>query len=310
MSERKLVTFDWAIKRLLRSKANFGVLEGFLSELLHDDIRIKAILESSSTADTRDDKTNRVDLLVQDRLDRAIIIEVQYEHEGDYFHRIAFGASKALVESIDIGHAYGAIKRVISISILHFDLGRGLDYIYTGRTEFRGMHHNDLLNLSEKQMELYHCMQVADIFPEYFLLRVNTFNDVARDGLDQWIHFLKTGNIQPGASGKGLAEAKRVLDLLKLSPTERADYDDFIKARRIAIGVAQSTVLRAERAETALIAAEQQKEEAQRREQEAQRLKEEAQRQEKVLTAKLEAAIKALVATGLSETAARQLLEK
>ncbi len=33
-SPRKLISFDWAMKRLLRSKANFEILEGFLSELL------------------------------------------------------------------------------------------------------------------------------------------------------------------------------------------------------------------------------------------------------------------------------------
>ena len=46
---RKLISFDWAIKKILRSKANFEVLEGFLSELLFDDIKIKEILESEGT---------------------------------------------------------------------------------------------------------------------------------------------------------------------------------------------------------------------------------------------------------------------
>ena len=32
---RSMISFDWAMKRLLRNKANFEVLEGFLSELLH-----------------------------------------------------------------------------------------------------------------------------------------------------------------------------------------------------------------------------------------------------------------------------------
>nr|VFK19839.1 MAG: PD-(D/E)XK nuclease family transposase [Candidatus Kentron sp. LPFa] len=45
MSKRRLITFDWALKRLLRSKANYDVLEGFLSELLKEDITIIEILE-------------------------------------------------------------------------------------------------------------------------------------------------------------------------------------------------------------------------------------------------------------------------
>ena len=59
---RRLISFDWALKRLLRSKANFGILEGFLSELLHTDIQILEILESESNKDTALEKQNRVDL--------------------------------------------------------------------------------------------------------------------------------------------------------------------------------------------------------------------------------------------------------
>ena len=60
---KKLISFDWAIKRLLRNKANFVVLEGFLSELLFDDIKIEQILESEANQETVDDKFNRVDIL-------------------------------------------------------------------------------------------------------------------------------------------------------------------------------------------------------------------------------------------------------
>ena len=86
--KRELVTFDWAMKKLLRAKANFNVLEGFLSELLRDDITILEILESESNRETPRDKQNCVDILVKDRLDRRIIIEVQYAREDDYLQRI------------------------------------------------------------------------------------------------------------------------------------------------------------------------------------------------------------------------------
>ena len=42
----RYIRFDWAIKRLLRNKANFGVLEGLLTVLLGRKIRIIDILES------------------------------------------------------------------------------------------------------------------------------------------------------------------------------------------------------------------------------------------------------------------------
>jgi hypothetical protein len=57
---KRLVRFDWAMKKLLRNKANFSILEGFFSELLRRDITIQNILESESNKQTDDDKYNRV----------------------------------------------------------------------------------------------------------------------------------------------------------------------------------------------------------------------------------------------------------
>ncbi len=42
------IRFDWAMKRLLRDKSNYVVLEGFLSTLLEEDLRISRFLESES----------------------------------------------------------------------------------------------------------------------------------------------------------------------------------------------------------------------------------------------------------------------
>ncbi|NJN77523.1 MAG: hypothetical protein HC803_03670, partial [Saprospiraceae bacterium] len=84
---KKLVRFDWAIKRLLRHKANFGILEGFLSVLLNDKITIRQILDSESNKEEANDKYNRVDVLVEDGKGDLVIIEVQNSKEYDYFHR-------------------------------------------------------------------------------------------------------------------------------------------------------------------------------------------------------------------------------
>ena len=43
-----LVRFDWAAKRILRDKANFGVLEGLLTVLLKEKLPSAQILESES----------------------------------------------------------------------------------------------------------------------------------------------------------------------------------------------------------------------------------------------------------------------
>ena len=44
----RYIRFDWAVKRLLRQKANFDVLEGFLTVLLGEEVKIIELLESES----------------------------------------------------------------------------------------------------------------------------------------------------------------------------------------------------------------------------------------------------------------------
>ncbi|MEM9886453.1 MAG: Rpn family recombination-promoting nuclease/putative transposase, partial [Bacteroidota bacterium] len=121
--EKKLVRFDWAMKKLLRNKANFDILEGFLSELLSEDITIEQILDSESNKEENDDKHNRVDILVKDEKGDLVIIEVQNSKEHDYFHRILYGTSKVITEHINEGDPYAKVKKVISVTIAYFDLG-------------------------------------------------------------------------------------------------------------------------------------------------------------------------------------------
>ncbi|MCI0501856.1 MAG: Rpn family recombination-promoting nuclease/putative transposase, partial [Epsilonproteobacteria bacterium] len=128
MKTNKLIRFDWAIKRLLRSKANFGILEGFLSELLKRDIKILDLLESESNRNHIDDKQNRIDIVVKSDNDEIILIEVQVCSEYDFFHRMLYGTSKAITENLAKGEKYSAIKKVYSVNILYFDLGHGEDY--------------------------------------------------------------------------------------------------------------------------------------------------------------------------------------
>ncbi len=41
MNARPLISFDWAMKKRLRNKVNFEILEGFLSALLGDDLTVR-----------------------------------------------------------------------------------------------------------------------------------------------------------------------------------------------------------------------------------------------------------------------------
>ena len=225
---KKLIRFDWAVKKLLRNKANFVVLEGFLSELLFEDIKIQKILESESNQVTDDDKYNRVDILTQNSKNELVIIEIQNTYEIDYFHRMAYGVSKALSENLSIGQPYSEVKKAISVNIVYFDLGQGKDYVYRGTTNFQGLHEKDVLQLSNKQKETFTKQNVSDIFPEYYLIKVNQFNDIAKDTLDEWVYFLKNSEVKDEFKAKGLAEAKEVLDIMRLDKEQQYGYNRYL----------------------------------------------------------------------------------
>jgi predicted transposase/invertase (TIGR01784 family) len=225
---KKLIRFDWAVKKLLRNKANFVVLEGFLSELLFDDIKIQKILESEGNQETENDKYNRVDILTQNSKNELIIVEIQNTYEIDFFHRMIYGASKALIENISLGQPYSEIKKVISINIVYFDLGQGKDYVYKGKTNFEGLHEKDKLQLSIQQKETFTKKEISDFFPEYYIIKVNKFNDIAKDTLDEWVYLLKNSEVKDEFKAKGLAEAKEVLDIMRLDKEQQYGYNRYL----------------------------------------------------------------------------------
>lgn len=233
MYNRNLIRFDWAIKRLLRNKADFTVLEGFLSELLKEDIQIQDILESESNQRLDSDKYNRVDILVKNSKNELVIIEIQNQNEYDYFHRMSYGTSKAITEYISVGEPYQNIKKVYSINIVYFDLGQGDDYVYHGKTDFIGIHKADKLMLSTKQTEMLGGkIEPAQIFPEYFVIKVNQFDDVAKDTLDQWIYYLKNNEIKDEFTAKGISKAKELWRVDSLPEDEQRSYSQHLKDLR------------------------------------------------------------------------------
>ncbi len=246
MADRNLIRFDWAIKRLLRNKADYSVLEGFLSELLKENVSIETILESESNRQFEKDKFNRVDMLVRNSKDELVIIEIQNEQEYDYFHRMAYGSSKTLTEHISVGEPYINIKKIYSINIVYFDLGQGDDYIYHGKTDFTGIHKNDKLILSPKQAEYLGKKKPSEIFPEYYVIKVNQFDDIAKDKLDEWIYYLKNNEIKDSFTARGIDKARELWKTDKLDNDEYIGYKKHLEDLHYAASMAWSMKMDAE----------------------------------------------------------------
>ena len=239
----KYIRFDWAIKRLLRQKANFDVLEGFLTVFIGERITIVELLESEGNQLSAEDKFNRVDIKALNSKGEIIIIEIQNTRELYYLERILYGVAKAITEHIYLGEAYYKVKKIYSISILYFDIGIGEDYLYHGQNQFIGVHSKDRLLVNTKEREAIVSRLPSEIFTEYILIRVNEFNKVAVTPLEEWMDYLKDGRIRPDTTVPGLGEAREKLRYYSMPPAERHAYDEHLSAIMIQNDVLDSAKL-------------------------------------------------------------------
>lgn len=233
-----LVKFDYAMKTLLRNKANFDVLEGFIEVFLGKKCTIINLLESEANQEDEEDKYNRVDIKAVDENGEIFIVEVQTTRYTYYMERVLFGVSKAVVEQLENGDDYGKIHKIYSISIVYYDFGVGEDFIYEGKTSFIGLHKNDTLKISRKEdltleeierndsrQYKFTKFDAGDIMPVYYIIRVRQFRESARNAMNEWMEFLKNNSIRPDTTVPGLEKAKEKLQYEKMTPEQRARYD-------------------------------------------------------------------------------------
>ena len=226
----ELVRFDWFMKYMFRDKRNHDVIEGFLSVLLKEDITIVEILESEGNKESKDDKFNRVDVMVKTLKGEHIIIEIQNNEEFDYLQRILYGASKTIAETMKRGMAYENVKKVISVSIVYFKTGQGTDYVYHGFTVFKGLHLQDELQLTAEQKAAFKRKTPTDLMPEYYLIQALSFDDRVNDSLDEWVYLFKNSEVKDSFTAKGIDKAKEKLAVAKLPKKKRKEYERYEKS--------------------------------------------------------------------------------
>ena len=246
MPAKKLVRFDWAMKYILRNKANFDVLEAFLSNLLKEEIKVMDILESESNQEAENRKFNRIDLKCKDSQGRQIIIEIQNQREADYLQRLLWGTSKAVVEGLQLGSRYSEVVKVISISILYHtmrvDEKENTDFIYYGTTELVGLHTKKPLVLHEavSKNEKVAVVTSKDVFLEYYMIYVEKFQDMIDEAIDEWVYFFKHGEIREDFKSPGILLAAKKLDYLMMSEEERRAYDGYLAYLGQELGILDS----------------------------------------------------------------------
>jgi hypothetical protein len=241
------IRFDFAIKKYLRNKADYVVLEGFLTSVLGHSVKIQDVTDPEGNQNASDDKFNRVDILAKFESGELAIIEVQTTYELDYFHRMLYGTVQAIHDHFKLGDDYLNIKKVYSINIVYFNIGDGEGFAYHGKTIFHNMENpKDQLFLTKHQKDMFKCEVPGDIYPEYFILRVEEFDQVAKSNLEQWMNFLKKTDIPPTATAPGLKEAREKLLIDRMTPEEYQAYLAHLNSVYFRDNVARSNYLEGE----------------------------------------------------------------
>jgi predicted transposase/invertase (TIGR01784 family) len=219
---RTIISLDYAIKNILRDKANFDILSGFLSELLERKVVVQEILESEGNIPGAEGKVNRLDMKAKIDNGELAVFEFQFFDQIDFLGKALFNACKAVVEQVTSGKLYD-IKKVYSINIAYFDLGAKRESVFRATlNEFAGIHLNETIPFSQNINPEF---PSNSIHPEYFLILPNKFDEQIKSKFDEWVYVLKTSTVRNEFTAAGVQEAGEKLDVMKMTPEERAEYE-------------------------------------------------------------------------------------
>ena len=200
MINEKYIRFDWAVKRMLRDKANFDVLEGLITVLLGEKITIVELLESEGNQEAEDDKFNRVDIKAKDS-NGIIIIELIIAKDLFTIEKILYGTAKTITAHIP-NYKYNSDSKVFSIIISYYNLNGGNWYFQQG--------YRNSIN--------------------YRFLMVPRFTGIATTPIEEWLDYLKNGRIKDDTTTPGLAEAREKLQYMQMSRADQLAYERHLDA--------------------------------------------------------------------------------
>lgn len=232
-NDKPLISFDYAIKYLLKDKGDYAIVEGFISALLktkgYKDVKIVALLEAESNKEDSKSKRSLADVIVEDEDHHKYIIEIERNVKDSFIHKACFNTSRLIVDNLAQREDYTQIIKIFHISLLYFPIGNGNGVIYHGKTIIHEIETNERLNVHIKNMETFEVFDATDILPEYFYISVPLFNDRLEKEIDDWLHVMKYDKVPPNYHSPYMSQVADKLNILKMTKEERANYSYYQK---------------------------------------------------------------------------------
>jgi len=231
--DKPLVSFDYAIKYLLKDKGDYGIVEGFISALLktkgYKDVKIVALLETESNKEDSKSKRSLADLIVEDEDHHKYIIEIERNVKDSFIHKACFNTSRLIVDNLAQREDYTQIIKIFHISLLYFPIGNGNGAIYHGKTIIHEIETNEKLSVHIKNQQSGEVFDATDILPEYFYISVPLFNDRLEKEIDDWLHVMKYDAVPKNYHSPYMVQVAEKLSILKMTSEERARYSYYQK---------------------------------------------------------------------------------
>lgn len=234
MSKKPLISFDYAIKYLLKDKGDYEIVEGFISAILtahgYNPVKISALLDGESSKESRPLKKSIADLIVEDTKGEKYIVEIERDYTIDFVNKACFNTSRLIVDSISESEDYSTIKKVFHISILYFSLSSMNEPLYHAKTVIQNIDNKHPLDLKlgDLRGKVY---ELVKIFPEYFIISIPAFDDVVRNEMDEWLYVMKHDKVGEDFKSPYMKKVEDRLNVLKMTDEEKDGYYSFMKEK-------------------------------------------------------------------------------
>ncbi len=232
-NSNSLISFDYAIKYLLKDKGDYSIVEGFISALLktkgYKDVKIIALLESESNKEDSKSKRSLADVIVEDQDHNKYIIEIERSVKDSFIHKSCFNTSRLIVDNLAQREDYTQIVKVFHISLLYFPIGSGSGVIYHGKTIIHEIETQEKLSVHIKNKETNEFFDAMNILPEYFYISVPLFNDRLEKEIDDWLYVMKHDEVPETFHSPYMQQVHEKLNILKMTPSERSNYSYYRK---------------------------------------------------------------------------------
>ena len=229
--EKSLISFDYAIKYLLKDKGDYEIVEGFISALLMSEgykpVKIKALLDGESNKESRYLKRSIADVIVEDAQGNNYIVEIDRAYTDLFLNKAVFNTSRLIVDNLGTNQDYLQIKKVFHINLLYFPFKNTKSPLHHGKVIFHEIDnaHPVDVHLIDRGM---HIFDAHNIFPEYFIVSIPLFDDVIKEEIDEWLYLIKYSEVKEDFKSPYMQKVAQRLSILKMTNQEREVYDTYV----------------------------------------------------------------------------------